>query len=631
MEITFDRKTVGMCLQQRFVLPSYQREYRWKTKHLRELLIDIQEVFLDSYDVCHGRQDVGNYPAYFLGTIITTIAEVGAKSIIDGQQRLTTLLMIMAYFSRLKALTADPKISNLDAMLRRQIFGQDQFNIEFDTDRTALFSKIINVEECRDLETLQVSVDSIPFLTESSRQIFDLFKQIDDFILDSIKESLIPNFIDYLTERVYLFEIGVPQEQDGHKVFVTMNDRGLKLAPIDLLKGHFLSNISHVESNRRANEKWTTCVRDLRKLGSDEDSDFFKTWLRAQYASTIRGKNRGDHPGDFELIGDAYHRWVVERGKLLELNNSDDFYSLIDDRLPFFTGHYQKIKNAETNYQPEFSSVFYNGTRELTLQYMAILASFDLSDSSLDVERKIRLVSYYVDYYATMRIINHKDNNYDNIRDYMFSLCLKIRRKPVSVLVNILVAEMRLLEDKISGLVRVSYGSVKNKNLLHLLARLADFLEEGVEQTNRVGFANYVDRNKGVRTFDIEHNIPNKLAEVTAELGADCDFIQPEFSKERDLLGGLILLPRGKNRSLKDMLYKGKLSRYAGENILAQTLTASFYDNNPQVVSFKADYQLDDLVPIDTFNKAAIDRRLRLYMRLAELIWNEANLRTFSQ
>jgi hypothetical protein len=631
MEITFDRKTVGMCLQQRFILPTYQREYKWETKHLRELLTDIQEAFLDSYEPNHGRQDVGTYSAYFLGTIITTIADGGAKSIIDGQQRLTTLLMIMAYFARLRASTADSKISNLDAMLRRQVYGQDQFNIDFDADRANLFSKIVNFKDFGDAQVLEEAVDSIPSLSESSRRIFDLFRQIDDFLLDQIKADLIPNFVDYLTERVYLFEIGVPKEQDGHKVFVTMNDRGLKLAPIDLLKGHFLSNISHIESNRRANEKWTTCVRELRKIGSDEDSDFFKTWLRAQYASTIRGKNRGDQPADFELIGDAYHRWVIEHGDLLGLRNSDEFYNFIEGRLPLFSAYYQKIKNAEAAYQSEFSSVFHNGAKELTLQYMAILASIDIADSTLDVERKIKIVSYYVDYFATMRIMNNKDNNYDNIRDYMFSLCLKIRRKEVPTLVDLLIKEMRSLEDKTSGLSGMSYGSAKNKNLLHILARFADYLEEGVEQTNRVGFAGYVDRNRGARTFDVEHTIPNRLADVFVELGSDNDFSLRDFARDRDLLGGLILLPRGRNRSLKDMLYKDKLPKYAGENILAQTLTSSFYDNNPQVSSFRTEQGLDDLVSITTFNKVAIEQRFRLYKSLADLIWSEVNLKALAQ
>jgi hypothetical protein len=61
MEITFDRKTVGTCLQQRFTLPTYQRDYRWETKHLQELLTDIQEEFLQNYDPAHGRTKVGEY------------------------------------------------------------------------------------------------------------------------------------------------------------------------------------------------------------------------------------------------------------------------------------------------------------------------------------------------------------------------------------------------------------------------------------------------------------------------------------------------------------------------------------------------------------------------------------------
>ncbi|WP_234730211.1 DUF262 domain-containing protein [Acidocella facilis] len=631
MEITFDRKTVGTCLQQRFILPTYQREYKWETKHLRELLTDIQEVFLDAYDPAHGREDVGSYPAYFMGTIITTTADAGTKSIIDGQQRLTTLLMIMAFFSRIRTSNPDSSISNIDSMLRRQLYGKSQFNIEFDQDRAELFSRMVDVSKYGDLQALDDAIDTIPDLSESSRRIFALFRQIDDFLVDEIKRSLIPFFVDYLIERVYIFEIGVPKEQDGHKVFVTMNDRGLKLTPIDLLKGHFLSNINSAESNRRANEKWTDCVRDLRKLGPDEDSDFFKTWLRAQYARTIRGKNRGDQPGDFELIGDSYHRWVIERDDLLDLKNSDQFYNFIESRLPFFAAQYRKIRALETSYQEEFSAVFHNGSRELTLQYMAILSSIDVMDSTSDLERKIRVVSYFIDYYATMRVINLKDNNYDNIRDYMFSLCLKIRRKPVSELVDILANEIKSLEHTTDGLARMSYGTVKNKNLLHILARFADFLENGVEQTNRVGFAAYVDRNRGARTFDVEHVIPSNYAEVSADLGSANDFATREFAVDRDQLGALILLPRGRNRSLKATLYSGKLPKYAGENILAQTLTDAFFDNNPQVAAFKGEKGLVELEPVSVFNKAAIEKRFRLYKRLADLIWNEDTLRNLAK
>lgn len=629
MEITFDRASVGTSLQQRFVLPTYQRDYKWETKHLQELLTDIQEAFLEEYKPDHGRQDVGGYAPYFLGTIITTNATSGYKAIVDGQQRLTTLVTVMAYFSRFGAMNPNVKISNIEPMLRRQVYGQEKFNIEFDEDRTALFSNILDVGKNSDGQTLENSVESIQNISESSKRIFRLFNEIENFLLDEIKENLIPNFVDYLTERVYLFEIGVPSEQDGHKVFVTMNDRGLRLAPIDLLKGHFLSNISNSDFNTRANEKWTHCIRDLRRIGADEDSAFFKTWLRAQYASTIRGKNRGDTPGDFELVGESYHRWVVDKGSLLGLSNSDNFYNFVDGRLPVFVEHYKKIKDAEANYRPEFPSVYFNGSKDLTLQYMVILASIDINDSSADVEKKIKIVSYYMDYYSSMRIINGKDNNYDNIRAYVFSLSKIIRRKSVDDLINLLSHEMSNSEDKIDGIEGLTYKNTKKQDLLHLLARFADYLEEKIEQTNRVGFSMYVDRNKGSRTFDIEHVLPNKPSEVQEDLGSNYDFSARDFQTERDRLGGLILLPRSRNRSMKDMLYNDKIARYSGDNILAQTLSESFYQNNPQVSAFMKSENVD-LKHIEIFNKKSIEDRTSLYKTIAHKIWNVSTMKAMA-
>ena len=74
MQITFDRKTVNTCLQQKFKLPTYQRDYKWEPKHLQELLTDIQEAFLASWKPEHGRKDVLGYDQYFLGVGCQMIA-----------------------------------------------------------------------------------------------------------------------------------------------------------------------------------------------------------------------------------------------------------------------------------------------------------------------------------------------------------------------------------------------------------------------------------------------------------------------------------------------------------------------------------------------------------------------------
>lgn len=625
MEITFDRKTVGNCMMQRFTLPTYQRDYRWETKHLQELLTDIQEEFLQNYDPQDGRSKVGEYTPYFLGTIITTAGSHGTRSIVDGQQRLTTLSIILAHFFRESKHSPDDKISDVEPLIRRKVFGASEFNIEFDSDRRQLFELLLDNSDLSG-ELLDEAVDSIENITESTREVYKIFTQVESFLLDDIRENLVPRFVDYLIERVYLFEIGVPSEQDGHKVFVTMNDRGLKLAPLDLLKGYLLSNISDAKANTAANAKWASCIRDLRTLGSDEDSTFFKTWLRAQYAVSARGKSRGDPAADFEIVGDAYHRWVVDNATLLGLSNSDDYYDLVERTIPFYVSQYKRLKAAEESLSVEFPHVFYNGSRNITLQYMAILSALDVNDSSAIVDKKIKIVSYYIDAYLTSRVITLRDNNYDNIKDQIFSLAKRIRRRSVSEIVNELDALMSEIDLSFSGIDRLSYYNLKRQEILHLLARFGSHLEDCLDITNKVGFDGYIDRTKGNRTFDVEHAVPQPLG---VALGVDISGV-PILSDGatmiwRNNLGALLLLPRGRNRSMRDMSYPDKLTRYASENVLAQSLTSNFYLNNPNVTTFISSSGLP-IVREDAFVLDASQRRSELYKAISARLWNRTVL-----
>ncbi|HDR9486723.1 TPA: DUF262 domain-containing protein [Burkholderia aenigmatica] len=625
MDITFDRRTVAQCLQQRFALPTYQRDYKWEVKHLQELLTDVQESFLANYDPTHGRIEVAKYSPYFLGTIITTPAESGQRAIVDGQQRITTLALIIAYYCQLALKKPELNISDISALLRQKIFGQHEFNIAFDGPRKELFNLIIDgIDPTDENQELDQRIDSIPGLDHSSRQLYKLYTNIENFIGKRIQDELTPHFVDYLTQCVYLFEIGVPREQDGHKVFVTMNDRGLKLSPIDLLKGYFLSNIRDDAANQTAHQKWNECLAKLKDLGSDEDSAFFKTWLRAQYADSTRGKNRGDAPGEFEIIGDSYHRWVTDNKTKLGLNTADDFYDLLTVTIPTYVDHYLKIKKAEEQFRTTFPHVYFNGARDLTLQAMAILSTITPNDTGSDVNRKIQMVSYYLDFLAVSRIVSNQDNTYDNVRDPIFGLVKSIRRKSVVDLRSILTNLIDTQESTLDQLKNLSYWDAKKQNILHLLARIATYLEDSIEQTNRVGFPTYADRSRGNRNFDIEHILAGSHDSVKAALGADYDFSSTtDFASERNKIGGLILLPRGRNRSLQDKQYSDKVTVYATENALAQTLAAGFYANNPLLQRFM---EMNSIMmnPISVFNRAAITERGELYALLARRIWGKA-------
>lgn len=117
----------------------YQREYMWQTKQVEELLDDLTSEFLEYYDKNHTVKDVKNYGTYFMGSIVLAGND---KAIIDGQQRLSTLTLLLMYLNnRLKALNQHN--STIETMIYSDDFNEKSFNINV-AERAACMNAIFN-------------------------------------------------------------------------------------------------------------------------------------------------------------------------------------------------------------------------------------------------------------------------------------------------------------------------------------------------------------------------------------------------------------------------------------------------------------------------------------------------------
>ena len=83
----------------RYSIDLYQREYKWETKQVQELLEDLTGKFLENYSDNDARTDVAQYSHYFMGSIVISRKD-GNNFIIDGQQRLTTLTLLLIYLHK---------------------------------------------------------------------------------------------------------------------------------------------------------------------------------------------------------------------------------------------------------------------------------------------------------------------------------------------------------------------------------------------------------------------------------------------------------------------------------------------------------------------------------------------------
>ncbi|EEZ8818015.1 DUF262 domain-containing protein [Escherichia coli O78] len=616
--ITPSTLSLKTCFQSKYSLPYFQRDYKWESRHFLEMLNDIQNAFLLSYESTHGRRDVSSYPPYFLGSIITAVETNGKRPLIDGQQRITSIFILLVFFERYIKDNHIPDTLALENFIGSVSYGERDFNIEFSEVRKEIFTKYTDNAKC--LADALDDVDSITNLSDSDKRIIEAMKSIEDALDPTIKEK-VSFFIDYLMEKVLLIDISVSSESEAHRVFVTMNDRGLRLGAIELLKGFILSKITSPEDSQECHQAWVKTMSKLRDKDPEGDSLFIRNLLRAKWANTIRGKNKGDAPGDFDKINDSYHRWFEDKTHDIGLITSDDFYNFAKTDIPEYANLCLTIANAEKNLTTDYPDVFYNGIRKFNFQTMIILSSVDLSDTRDVRKKKIQIISKYIDLILTSRIVSKKANTYDNLKDIAFSLAKDVRGKDYPALLSYVQNEWDKHYTLLNRIPEMAYENKTRSDMLYILARIASYIENEINLTNKVGFDVYMQRDKGMKTFDIEHVLREVIDDTTMPSSAFGFSSDTEYKQKRNLIGGLILLPRSRNRSLNDKLYSEKKTVYSGENVLCQTLCANFYQNNPELVRFLSannDINLEEYVE---FNANAITARGETYKNIALKIW----------
>jgi hypothetical protein len=251
-------------VQRSYYIDIYQREYKWRDVHVRTLLNDIEVRFC-----LHPRRKsapkevqsdvLQHFQPYFLNSYLTS-KTAAHTAIVDGQQRLTTLLLILIKLCRiLRDVENDPAntgktftstwLENL--IFERSEFGEaGRFKIH-NPNREEAFRALLEDRPvaCTD-QTRTRMAENFSVITD----YFETFlKGPDAGTYDLAKLTY---YLCFLLDRISIVEIRIERQENVAMIFEVVNDRGEGLKPYEILKGKLIGNLPAAEKEH-ANQVWT--------------------------------------------------------------------------------------------------------------------------------------------------------------------------------------------------------------------------------------------------------------------------------------------------------------------------------------------------------------------------------------
>ncbi|MGZ9091369.1 MAG: DUF262 domain-containing protein, partial [Rhodoplanes sp.] len=364
-------------------------------RNIDELPSDLQAKFFSAYKPGEDTKKVSSYGEYFLGSIIVSKRN-GKSYLIDGQQRVTSLTLLLICLYRVAKNKNLQVIQTIAPLIFSDNLGEPKFNLDI-PERLPVIEALFKGE---------------PFnpdgKDESIQTMYARYREIEENDLLADLGEALPHFIYWLMTRVGLIEIATDNDNYAYAIFETMNDRGKPLSPVDMLKAYLLAPIENADLRVKANQEWKKQVLELISWGGthepERDANCIKAWLRAQYAETIRERKAGASDKDWELIGTVFHRWVRENSARLSLGAESQNIGMISVSFPFFAKAYRRVLDASRTYTKGLEAIYYNAHNDFTWQNTVLLAPLVETDDDDTVRRKLAVTATYLDIWLSIQM-----------------------------------------------------------------------------------------------------------------------------------------------------------------------------------------------------------------------------------
>ncbi|MCX7407261.1 MAG: DUF262 domain-containing protein [Planctomycetales bacterium] len=248
---------------EQYFIPAYQRRYSWSEKQIWDLVDDIQ--LLDDTDT------------HLLGSNVCLSgnhnAGMNRLELVDGQQRLTTVsILLQCIHDRLATVDRNQHVQEV----HRQLFARP------------LNSKAIRKIslDSLDADEFERHANSELIANPANARLASAFRIVRQWCNDQEIED-IEKFFYRLNTQAIVIRMDVGNAKDAFKLFETINNRGLKLSPTDIIKNFILGNAARFgdDALKLARRRWAELVMNLDRVSSEA---FFRNFLCAQLQRRIR-------------------------------------------------------------------------------------------------------------------------------------------------------------------------------------------------------------------------------------------------------------------------------------------------------------------------------------------------------
>ncbi len=536
-----------------YIVPDYQREYVWTEKEITQLLVDIDEQMNSSSS------------EYFIGTTLVSKKE-GLRNhyeIIDGQQRLTTMFLILC---ALRALFQNKDQGNLiDKLLSDHYTKQDgsvEKRLKLDPRYEQASDVILQIVEAKgDINQAHTAIAASSIrIHDSVKNILNAYDVIYHFLTTHYcDKNKLEGYWGHLARNVVFIQIST-DVGSALKIFETINERGVGLNPMDLLKNLLFAEMLP-EDFPRLKDDWKKITSAL-ETNKEKPLRFLRYFLMANYSI----KKKGAIVREDEIYG-----WLKENTAAAGYKEDPfRFVRLIKRNVD----SYIAFRNGNGN--DGKPNTYLESLKKLSgdafsLHYVLLLSAANLAKPVFDqfIEQLECFLFFYIFTKTPTKYLEQSFSIWaDEVRKISSIESPSEQKAKLNEFVKGRFApRMREMTPELEdAFKRLSLGPIQKYRIKYLLARLTQHVDMARLGQKAMGSLDSYFR------FEIEHILPN---EPKDELRAEWQAKHAELSYDeiKNHLGNLTLLEKPDNIVASNDSYAKKLTIYAKSgNYLTRSL-----------------------------------------------------------